>query len=293
MQEILLKKLKDAIKDVPCNSLKRVYPYQIQEWIETEVEECKVFIQELLDENLIDEKYDFQCECGNDCTVYYRPLLEEGYQCVECEKKYSVETVVDKADILYEIDKNAVMEYKQELTDFKSRIRKFAEYKKRANRKILVDVEQTEEEQSMKEISVFLSYSHKDEEYKNELDKHLTPLRKNGKISTWNDRKLLPGSRLDETIKEELRKSDIIILLVSADFINSNYCYETEMKQAIEKAKRGECNIIPVIVRPCMWEETPLKDFLLLPKDGKPISKYEDKDEAYLEVARGLSRIIN
>ena len=85
-----MEKLREAIKDVPCNSLSRVYPYQLQEWTDVmSNEEFEEVVQELIDENLLDEKYDFQCSCGNECTVYTSKLLEKGYCCPECEREYS------------------------------------------------------------------------------------------------------------------------------------------------------------------------------------------------------------
>jgi len=100
------------------------------------------------------------------------------------------------------------------------------------------------------------------------------------------------GSRLNEIIQEELNTSDIIIFMLSSDFLDSYYCYDIEMKKAIEREKRGECKIIPVIVRACMWDETPLKNFLAFPKDGKSIEQYERKDDAYLEIAKGVREIV-
>lgn len=127
MNKVLLEKLRKIIKNVSCNSLKCVYQHQLEEWLEIDSDECSKFIRELVEENLIEEKYDFQCECGNDC---------------------------------------------------------------------------------------------------------------------------------------------------------------------IEREKRGECKIIPVIVRACMWDETPLKNFLAFPKDGKSIEQYERKDDAYLEIAKGVREIV-
>lgn len=294
MQEILLKKLRAAIKDMPCNSLSRVYPYQLQKWVGVSGDELMEFIEGLLEENLMDEKYDFRCDCGNECTVYEQTLLENRYECPECEKKYSNEKIVNKGDVLYEINKSAVMEYNRDSVDPKSRIRKIIEYEKRKKEEEIMQSGYAHENISQREnkMKVFLSYSHEDEEYKEKLDKHLASLRRNKKIDTWNDRKLLPGSKLDETIKEQLRQSDIIILIVSSSFIDSDYCYGIEMQEAIKRAKNGECKIIPVIARSCMWDDTPFKDFLVLPTDGKAISQYKDEDEAYTEIARGVKRIM-
>lgn len=285
MQEMLLEKLREAIKDVPCNSLSRVYPYQLQEWTDVmSGEEFEEVVQELINENLLDEKYDFQCSCGNECTVYTSKLLEKGYCCQECEREYSKEEVVYKGTVVYDIDKRAVMDYNLDSIDAKSRIRKVIEYESHRRKN-----EMTPQE---KKVKVFLSYSHADEKFKEKLDQHLAPLKRNGKITTWNDRKLLPGSKLDEKIKEQLRQADIIIFMVSASFLDSDYCCETEMQEALEREKNGECKILPVIVRPCIWDETILKNFLALPEDGKAINKYDNEDEAYTEIAKGVKDII-
>lgn len=144
-----------------------------------------------------------------------------------------------------------------------------------------------------KEIKVFLSYSHADEKYKEELDKHFAALKRSDKVETWNDRELQAGTKFDDDIKSHLNQDDIIILLISSDFIASDYCYNIEMQRAIERANNNECKVIPIIVRPCLWTETPIKDILALPKDGKPISKYEDSDEAYLEIVSAVNNMIN
>lgn len=144
-----------------------------------------------------------------------------------------------------------------------------------------------------RKVKVFLSYSHSDEQYKNELDKHLSVLRRSEKVDTWNDRALLAGAKLDDEIEQHLRNDDIFILLISSDFINSDYCYNKEMQKAIERANANQCIMVPVIVRPCLWQVLPIKDFLAMPQDGKPISKYEDRDEAYTEVVSAINNLIN
>ncbi|MBQ7795462.1 MAG: toll/interleukin-1 receptor domain-containing protein [Lachnospiraceae bacterium] len=143
-----------------------------------------------------------------------------------------------------------------------------------------------------KELKVFMSYSHVDEGFKEKLEVHLSPLKRNKKICSWNDSELLVGTMIDDEINKHLEHDDIIILLVSADFINSDYCYGIEMEKAIERCKKGECKIVPVILRPCLWKETPLKKLLCLPRDGKAISMYENEDSAYLEVVTALNKII-
>ena len=143
-----------------------------------------------------------------------------------------------------------------------------------------------------KKVKVFLSYTHVDEEFKNKLDVHFAPLKRNNKVETWNDRKLVPGTLFDTEIKKHLCEDDVIILLISADFINSDYCYEIEMKKAFERMQNNDAIVIPIILRPCLWQETPLADIQVLPKDGTPISKYEDSDDAYYEIVKSINNRI-
>lgn len=121
----------------------------------------------------------------------------------------------------------------------------------------------------------------------------MSPLKRSEKIEAWNDEELLPGSSFDDEIKQKLEQSDIIILLISSDFINSDYCYEIEMQNAMTRAEKKECHVVPVIVRACLWKKTPLGNIIALPKDGKPVKTYEDMDEAYLEIAEGIEKIVD
>src|SRR5690606_37841200 len=97
------------------------------------------------------------------------------------------------------------------------------------------------------------SYSHADEELRNALEKHLIPLKRMGKIDTWHDRCIVPGEEFEGKIDTNFARADIILLLISSDFIASNYCYEIEMANALERHGRGEAIVIPVILRPCAW----------------------------------------
>lgn len=142
-------------------------------------------------------------------------------------------------------------------------------------------------------VKVFLSYSHEDEKMKEQLDKHLIMLKRNEKIDSWNDRCLIAGQKLEKNTLGQLESSDVIVLLVSTDFLASNYCYEKEMKIALEKNEKGEAIVIPVILRTCDWLNSPLKDLLAVPKDGKPINKWEDKDEAYYNVKQNIEKAID
>jgi hypothetical protein len=137
---------------------------------------------------------------------------------------------------------------------------------------------------------LFFSYSHQDEELRNELEKHLAALRNQGIIETWHDRQIVAGEDFDDEISENLEKADIVLLLVSSDFISSPYCYGVEMRRAMERHESGEARVIPVILRPCDWQGLPFGKLLATPTDGKPVTKFPDRDDGFLEVTKAIRR---
>jgi hypothetical protein len=104
----------------------------------------------------------------------------------------------------------------------------------------------------------FISYTHADEQLKDQFLLHLAPLKREGLIEIFHDRMLRPGDHLDESIQEELAASDLVILLVSAAFLNSEYCYEEEMKRAFARQREGSARVVAVILRPCQWMNVPV-----------------------------------
>ncbi|MBN3951225.1 MAG: TIR domain-containing protein [Nostoc sp. NMS7] len=137
--------------------------------------------------------------------------------------------------------------------------------------------------------TVFFSYSHRDETLRDELEVHLTMLKRQGFIETWHDRRITAGEEFDKSISKNLEEADIILLLVSSDFLASNYCYGIEMQRAMEKHEQRESHIIPVILRSCDWRSAPFGKLLVTPTDGKPITKFPNQDDAFLEVVNAPS----
>jgi TIR domain len=137
-------------------------------------------------------------------------------------------------------------------------------------------------------ISVFISYSHEDEKLKEQLLKHLSPLKRLGLISEWNDRKLVAGDNWAQEISTKLTASRIILMLISIDFINSKYCYDIELEKALELHESGKAVVIPIILRNCMWQHTPFAKYQALPKDGKAVKTWQDIDEAFANIAEGI-----
>lgn len=125
--------------------------------------------------------------------------------------------------------------------------------------------------------------------------RHLAPLQREGLINLWHDGMLRPGEHLDPAVQAALAASDVVILLVSADFIASEYCYEQEMLRAFARQRDGTARVVPIILRPCQWKGVPigngetLSEFVALPKDGKAVINWSDPDTA-LDNAVGAIR---
>lgn len=136
--------------------------------------------------------------------------------------------------------------------------------------------------------SLFFSYSHADEGLRDQLEKQLAMLKRQGVIETWHDRRIGAGQNIDHAIDEHIKSDEIILLLVSPDFIASDYCYEIEMKRAMDRHDAGEAIVIPVILRACDWHHAPFGKLNATPRDGKPITQWSDTDEAFLQVAQAV-----
>ena len=137
-------------------------------------------------------------------------------------------------------------------------------------------------------LSLFVSYSHTDEALKNDMLKHIEPLKRLNLIDSWHDRKLLAGEDWEKSISSNLEKADIILLLVSIDFINSKYCFDIELDRALERHAQQEATVIPVILRNCLWQYTSFAKIQVLPKDAKAVCAWSDRDEAFANVADGI-----
>lgn len=143
-----------------------------------------------------------------------------------------------------------------------------------------------------KKWKVFYSYSHKDKDILENLDVHMSSLKRNDKIDSWYDANLLPGQDWDKEIGKQLRNSNMIILLISANFIASDFCYLKEMKNALNRHKKGQCVVVPILIKPCLWETTPLASLKALPDNLKPVTLWENIDEAYFHIVSGINKLI-
>lgn len=141
-------------------------------------------------------------------------------------------------------------------------------------------------------LKIFISYSHRDELLRDELVSHISLLKRQGLIETWYDRKVSAGDHGDAEIDANLESADIVLLLVSADFINSMYCWEKELERGLERHEAKEAVVIPIVVRAVDLEGVSFGYIQSLPTDRKPITSWANRDEAWADVARGLRNAI-
>jgi TIR domain len=140
---------------------------------------------------------------------------------------------------------------------------------------------------------VFISYSHQDKALRDELDIHLANLKRQNIITSWYDGDIKPGEELQPQIIEYLNTAQIILLLVSANFIASDFCYSTEMKQAITRHNVNKARVIPILLRPTDWQGAPFAKLKMLPTDAKAITMWTDHDEGFVDVIKGIRQAID
>ncbi len=139
---------------------------------------------------------------------------------------------------------------------------------------------------------IFIAYSRKDVTFLDELRSHLTPLERSSRIQVWYDGNIEAGREWDASIKEALYSADIILLLVSADSISSEYFYGNEVNISLERHRNRQARVIPIVLRPCAWEDTPLAELQALPKDGVAVSNWSSRDNAYADIVKAISQLV-
>lgn len=140
--------------------------------------------------------------------------------------------------------------------------------------------------------TLVFSYSHVDEELRNKLEVHLAGLKRLGLISTWHDRRITAGQEFAQEIDHNFESADVVLLLVSPDFIASDYCYNLEMKKSLERHENKEAIVIPVILRPCDWHDLPFGKLQAATLDGKPIVHFPTQDDGFLQVVQAIKKSI-
>lgn len=146
---------------------------------------------------------------------------------------------------------------------------------------------------AIKGIEIFVSYAHEDETLRDQLLKQLRESERQGIIYIWYDRNISAGKERDQEIDEHLKSAQIILLLIGPDFMNSDYCNSFELQRALEKHETGAARVIPVLLRPALWEDAPFGNLQVLPKNRKPITLWTNRDLAFSEVAKGIREVVD
>ena len=144
-----------------------------------------------------------------------------------------------------------------------------------------------------KPLRVFISFSHSDDKLRKKFVNAISPLLRQGLIEVWHDRKILPGDQWKGVIDDRLNSADIVVLLVSNEFLASDYCYEIELQTALQMHEAGLARVIPVILKPCYWQGSPFGKLGALPEDGKPVASWKSLEDGLLNVVLGLLAVVN
>lgn len=141
-------------------------------------------------------------------------------------------------------------------------------------------------------LKVFCCYARADQEMMVLLNKYLTPLQKLDQITIWSEANLNQGVDWGKELSQHLESADLILLLISPDFLASNYCYDIEMKRAIERHKQGDAVALPILLRPTYSKNMPFAPLQMLPRNGLPITKWSDRDDAFLDILQTIEHIV-
>lgn len=151
---------------------------------------------------------------------------------------------------------------------------------------------QTAPARERRPLRLIFSYAHEDESLRDELEVYLAPLKHEGLIETWHDRRIVAGSEWNEEIKSHLEQAEIVVLLVSAYFLNSDYAYGVEMRRAVERHDGRTARVIPVMLRDCDWSNSPFAKLQALPAEADPVTSWPDKAKAWTNVAKGIRKAV-
>lgn len=141
-------------------------------------------------------------------------------------------------------------------------------------------------------LTVFCSYAHEDEALRKKLEIHLASLQPLGPIQVWHDRDIPPGADWRQTLDTHLEEASIILLLVSPNFLASNYCNGVEVQRALQRHERGEARVIPILLRPANWEDAPFAYLQCLPRNCQPVTKWRSQNEAFVDITQGIRALL-
>lgn len=141
-------------------------------------------------------------------------------------------------------------------------------------------------------LEVFCCYAHEDQEMMVLLSKYLTPLQRLGQITIRSYANFKTGVARGKELSEHLERADLILLLISPDFLASDSCYSIEMRRAIERHEQGSAVAVPLLLRPTYSKNLPFASLQMLPGNGLPISKWADRDDAFLDILQAIGQMV-
>ena len=144
----------------------------------------------------------------------------------------------------------------------------------------------------VRKIKIFYSYAREDKEFRDGIERHLATLKRLGQIITWYDREILAGSVRAYEIDEHIDSADIILLVISSHFTDSDYCWGKEMTRALDRHEKGEALVIPILARPVDLEGTSLPSLEMLPSEARAVTRWDDREEAFLDIATGIRKLV-
>lgn len=282
-----MEKLKEWIQHIPIKWRSNLNYINFSEYANIPVREAEKFFNEIYKDGYLFLKFQIKCPiCKDECSI--EENKETLFYCNNCGNSFEWSNYIEEANYVYLANMDMFcIDEKDEKS--KSPIDLFKEKMKKNTDKI---IELNELKRDEKGIKIFISYAHEDEDYKNKLIKHLIGLKRKSIIKEWHDRKILAGQHLDNEIDAHLLEADIILLMISVDFLNSEYCYEKEMQKALEMHNKNTARVIPIILRKCDWMDSPFSKLNALPTDAKDIKGWDDEDEAYMNIISGIKDVI-
>ncbi|MFO1431024.1 MAG: TIR domain-containing protein [Candidatus Competibacteraceae bacterium] len=193
------------------------------------------------------------------------------------EEKLRLETIIKEI-------KEELLQAENQLSELESKIEPISKKPNIANVR-RNDLEKGEP------ISIFYSYSHQDESFRQILETHLYLLKRQGIIGDWHDRRIAAGTEWKGSIDQHMERAQLILLLISQDYLASDYCYDIEMKRALERHKSHEARVIPIILRPADWSGGLFSELQALPSGGKPVTLWSNRDEAFLNIVSSIRQV--
>ena len=145
---------------------------------------------------------------------------------------------------------------------------------------------------SSEPLKLFYCYAHEDKTLRDELDAHLSLMKRQKLVTVWYDREIIAGTNWEHEIDTHLSEAHIVLLLVSARFLSSDYCYGIEMHKALQRDKAGTARVVPILLRPVDWEDAPFSHLQILPTEARPVTKWSDPNEAFEDITKELRKVV-